>query len=82
MERDSGSAAIVQTIISLATSLGLRVVAEGIETSMQCAHLQQLKCPYGQGKYFSFAVEAPAAAAMLGYDAAHWNGGCWSRDNE
>jgi diguanylate cyclase (GGDEF)-like protein/PAS domain S-box-containing protein len=82
MEHDSGSAAIVQTIISLATSLGLQVVAEGIETSMQCAHLQQLQCPYGQGKYFSFAVEAPVAAAMLVHGVAHWNGGCWSRDNE
>jgi diguanylate cyclase (GGDEF)-like protein/PAS domain S-box-containing protein len=66
MEQDSGSVAIVETIISLAEALGMQVVAEGIETDMQRARLHTLnRAAAGQGKYFSWAVEAPAAAALL-----------------
>jgi EAL domain-containing protein (putative c-di-GMP-specific phosphodiesterase class I) len=48
---------IVETIISLARSLGLSVVAEGIETKAQLAALQKLGCDYGQG--FLFAKPMP-----------------------
>jgi diguanylate cyclase (GGDEF)-like protein/PAS domain S-box-containing protein len=65
METDSGSAAIVQTIISLAHTLQMQVVAEGIETDGQYTRLQALGCNQGQGKRFSFAVEPEAAAAMI-----------------
>lgn len=40
---------ILQTIISLAKNLKMRVVAEGIETASQLALLQTLGCDYGQG---------------------------------
>lgn len=40
---------ILQTIISLAKNLKMRVVAEGIETDAQLAILQDLHCDYGQG---------------------------------
>ena len=40
---------ILQTIISLAKNLRMRVVAEGIETENQLALLQNLGCDYGQG---------------------------------
>ncbi|MDM7921820.1 MAG: bifunctional diguanylate cyclase/phosphodiesterase [Pyrinomonadaceae bacterium] len=40
---------ILQTIISLAKNLKMRVVAEGIETEAQLAVLQNLGCDYGQG---------------------------------
>ncbi len=43
------SAAIVRAIVSLATSLGLRTVAEGIETPGQLAAVSELKCDLGQG---------------------------------
>jgi EAL domain-containing protein (putative c-di-GMP-specific phosphodiesterase class I) len=65
METNSGSAAIVQTIISLAHTLQMQVVAEGIETDGQYARLEQLGCDQGQGKRFSFAVDPEAAAAMI-----------------
>jgi EAL domain-containing protein (putative c-di-GMP-specific phosphodiesterase class I) len=65
METDSGSAAIVQTIISLAHTLQMQVVAEGIETDGQYTRLRELGCNQGQGKRFSFAVEPEAAAAMI-----------------
>ncbi|MBC7900343.1 MAG: bifunctional diguanylate cyclase/phosphodiesterase [Saprospiraceae bacterium] len=40
---------ILQTIISLAKNLKMRVIAEGIETHVQLAVLQNLGCDYGQG---------------------------------
>ncbi len=40
---------VLQTVISLAKNLKMRVIAEGIETSAQLAVLQNLGCDYGQG---------------------------------
>ena len=45
--------AIIRTIISLARSLDLDVVAEGIETHEQLEQLMQLGCDYGQGYLFA-----------------------------
>ncbi|MBK9152777.1 MAG: bifunctional diguanylate cyclase/phosphodiesterase [Chloracidobacterium sp.] len=42
-------AEVLQTIISLAKNLKMRVIAEGIETTSQLAVLQNLGCDYGQG---------------------------------
>ena len=53
--------AIVRTIITLAESLKLQVVAEGIETPDQLAMLRELGCSMGQG--FLFAKPCPADAA-------------------
>jgi len=50
---DQESAALVEAIIAMSHSLNLKVVAEGIETLDQQAFLQNLKCDYGQGFYFS-----------------------------
>jgi EAL domain-containing protein (putative c-di-GMP-specific phosphodiesterase class I) len=58
-------AAIVQAIISLAHSLRLRVVAEGVETAEQLAFLQRHGCDQFQGYYFSKPVEAAAFAELL-----------------
>lgn len=44
---------IAKTIINLAHSLGLEVVAEGIETDHQVEILKQLGCEFGQGYLFS-----------------------------
>lgn len=44
---------IAKTIINLAHSLGLKVVAEGIETAKQVEIFQQLGCDFGQGYLFS-----------------------------
>jgi diguanylate cyclase (GGDEF)-like protein len=44
---------IVRTIIDLAHNLGVKVVAEGIETQAQLDRLKQLDCEWGQGYFFS-----------------------------
>ncbi|MBI5255572.1 MAG: EAL domain-containing protein [Burkholderiales bacterium] len=49
----SDEAAIVGAIVLLAKSLGKTVIAEGIETSAQAEHLQQMGCATGQGFHLS-----------------------------
>ena len=55
--------AIVRAIVQLAHSLGIRTVAEGIETEAQMHHLRALGCDYGQGHGWSGAKPAPAFTA-------------------
>jgi diguanylate cyclase (GGDEF)-like protein/PAS domain S-box-containing protein len=50
--------ALVQTMVSLARTLGLRVTAEGIETREQMQILRELGCDLGQGYFFSQPVPA------------------------
>lgn len=49
---------IVCAIISMGRSLGLRVIAEGVETGEQLAFLQAERCAEGQGFYFSQPLDA------------------------
>jgi diguanylate cyclase (GGDEF)-like protein len=53
---ESGGAPIVAAIVSMARTLKLRVVAEGVETAAQLAFLQALACDEAQGYYFSRPV--------------------------
>jgi diguanylate cyclase (GGDEF)-like protein len=52
LETDPGDAAIVSAIVGLAHTLGLAVVAEGVETPEQAARLRDLGCDLAQGYYF------------------------------
>ncbi len=56
---------IVKSTIDLAHALGLDVVAEGIETGQVEEALREMGCDYGQGFYFSKAIEVPALRTML-----------------
>ncbi len=57
-----GFAALLHAVVTLADNLGLKVVAEGIETEEQLVLLQALGCAYGQG--FLLARPMPANALM------------------
>jgi diguanylate cyclase (GGDEF)-like protein/PAS domain S-box-containing protein len=57
--------AIVRTIIDLAHSLGMDVVAEGVETGAQLAQIKAFHCEYGQGHLFSKALDVVGAEALL-----------------
>jgi len=56
---------IVRTIITLAHSVGLKVVAEGTETEEQITKLKQLGCEMAQGYFYSPPVDALAAFGLL-----------------
>ena len=58
-------AAITQAVISLAHSLAVRVIAEGIETVEQLEFLRTHRCDQGQGYLFSPAVDPEAMAKLL-----------------
>jgi diguanylate cyclase (GGDEF)-like protein len=65
MRSVSASRKIVAGVIGLGHSLGLPVVAEGIEDAETAAALQLLGCDLGQGWLYGRAMTADAAAAML-----------------
>jgi EAL domain-containing protein (putative c-di-GMP-specific phosphodiesterase class I) len=65
MTEDPSSMTLVQTIISLAHSLHLRVVAEGVETEEQANILRLLRCDEMQGYLFSRPVARADLEVLL-----------------
>jgi EAL domain-containing protein (putative c-di-GMP-specific phosphodiesterase class I) len=63
--RDAGDAAIVAAVIGLANTLGLRVVAEGIETIEQVGLLRTMGCEQGQGYRFGRPQPVGPTEALL-----------------
>lgn len=63
--RDVEATEIARAVIGLAHSLGIRVVAEGIEREEQFRELQALGCEYGQGNYFSAPLATNAMTLLL-----------------
>jgi EAL domain-containing protein (putative c-di-GMP-specific phosphodiesterase class I) len=65
LANDPEDIAIVGAIISLAHSLGIAVIAEGVETEAQLEALQAMGCELAQGFMFSRAVPAEEVARTL-----------------
>lgn len=65
IEVNAGSRTIAESIIVMAHKLGLKVIAEGIETPEQEKILQAAGCDYGQGYLFSEAVPPDAFERLL-----------------
>ncbi len=62
---DDDDATIVRAIIQLGKSLGMQVIAEGVETAEQEAYIISEGCHEGQGYYYSKPLQARELAAFL-----------------
>lgn len=71
MEAGSENGEIVRTIIALAKTLNLSVIAEGIESIHQIHQLRVLGCEFGQGYLFSRPVPVDEAERLL-MDSHRW----------
>jgi EAL domain-containing protein (putative c-di-GMP-specific phosphodiesterase class I) len=56
---------IVRAIMLLARALKMDVIAEGIDTAEQAAHLRTLGCNYGQGHWFLEPLDAEGVTANI-----------------
>ena len=62
---EPADAAVIEAVIGLARALGLRPVAEGVETDAQWAELKRLGCEFAQGYFFSRPLPASEVGALL-----------------
>jgi diguanylate cyclase (GGDEF)-like protein/PAS domain S-box-containing protein len=67
MQHDSDSRKIVASVIGLGQSLGMTVVAEGVETEEQATILRRLGCDVGQGWLFGKPLDGGQTAQLLAY---------------
>ena len=67
---ENDSHGIVEAVIAMGRSLGMKVVAEGVETSAQLAALRELGCTFGQGYLMGRPVSVEAAGALLAVQGA------------
>jgi EAL domain-containing protein (putative c-di-GMP-specific phosphodiesterase class I) len=68
IDRDPNSAALAEAIIAMASSLRLKVVAEGVETNAQLAQLRRFGCQEMQGYIFSKPLPPDELLALLEED--------------
>jgi EAL domain-containing protein (putative c-di-GMP-specific phosphodiesterase class I) len=67
---DTDGEVVLSGIVAMARDLKRAVVAEGVESDADAQLLARIGCEFGQGYYFSPALDGPAA---LDYIARHYN---------
>jgi EAL domain-containing protein (putative c-di-GMP-specific phosphodiesterase class I) len=65
LEGETGARVLVKVMIDLVHSLGLKVIAEGVETTGQLERLREMGSDMAQGRYFSSPLPSEAAASLL-----------------
>jgi diguanylate cyclase (GGDEF)-like protein len=65
MEVNNRNLDIVRTIVSLAHNLGMKVIAEGVETITQANSLKSMSCDFVQGYFFSRPLDCAAVESLL-----------------
>jgi EAL domain-containing protein (putative c-di-GMP-specific phosphodiesterase class I) len=75
LETSDHDATIVRAIIKLGRSLGIKTVAEGIETKRQAEFLRKHRCSFGQGFFFAEAVSAGDVPCLV----TEWSAGGLNR---
>ena len=56
---------IVETMMTMARSMGISVIAEGIESAQQVERLRKVGCTYGQGYHFARPADAESTGALI-----------------
>lgn len=54
--QDPAAEVLIRGFLSIASGLGVMVIAEGVETSLQLSHLRRMGCTFGQGWHFGKAM--------------------------
>ena len=70
--KDNNDEEIIKAIITLANSLGLKTIAEGVETNEQVSFLKEHKCGLMQGYYFSRPLSSEDTTQFL-KDRLSWD---------
>lgn len=65
LDTNTTQLSIVKAILTLADSLNMQVIAEGIEYQRQAEILKKLGCEYAQGYYFGRPMDAQSATTMI-----------------
>jgi excisionase family DNA binding protein len=71
LPHDPHASAIVEGIVAMGRAIGLRTVAEGVETQEQAEFLRSLGCPFAQGGLFSQPLGAERVPAVLRHGLVH-----------
>jgi diguanylate cyclase (GGDEF)-like protein/PAS domain S-box-containing protein len=65
MDSEDDGIEIVRTIMALAQSLHMNVIAEGVENAAQLSCLEEMRCGFAQGNYFSRPLDGASAEKLL-----------------
>ena len=65
MDAEEEGIEIVRTIMALAQSLKMSVIAEGVENRKQLSYLRKMGCGFGQGNLFFEPLDAASAQRLL-----------------